>query len=182
MRRTLATGVVLMMCVLGSCGDKDDSTSGDVADKDSTSAAADTTVMDVCGSISADEVGSIVGATFTSKVGPFDACEYSQDDARAVSVAIDAQLLADLGGGYDGFKSGTTATLSDSQTVDLDNVGDQAFISTGTFAGGSNTQLQGAVVVGGQLISVNLTQGSGIEGSVLVDQATKLLTLVASKA
>ena len=38
------------------------------------------------------------------------------------------------------------------------------------------------MVVGGQLISVNLTQGSGIAADVLVDQATQLLTLVASKA
>ncbi len=182
MRRTLATGVVLMVCVLGACGDKDASTSGDAADKDSTSTTTDAKVMDVCGSISADDVGSIVGATFTSEVGPFDACEYSQDDPRAVSVSIDAYPLSDLNGGYDGFKSGTSATLTGSDTVDLDGVGDAAFLTTGTFASGTNTQLQGAVQIGNQVISVNLTQASGLEASVLIDQATKLMNLVVSKA
>ena len=185
MRRGIAVSAVLMVCVLGACGDSGSSGSdGGAGDAKSgtTSKPKDVKVMDVCGTISAGEVGTVLGATVTSKVGPFDACEYSQEDARATSAAIDAQSLADLGGGYEAYKSGTSATLTGGDTVDLDGVGDKAFIVTGSLGGGSNTQLQGAVVIGGQLVSVNLTQASGVEASVLVDQATQLLKLVAAKA
>lgn len=182
MRRSIAALAVIIACTVAACGGGSDDPADTSDDGAKSTAPQDTEVMDVCGTISVEDVGGVIGATVTSAVGPFDACEYDQEDARATSVAIDAQALADLGGGYESYKSGTTAVLTGGETVDLDGVGDQAFITTGSIADSENTQLQGAVVVGDQLVSVNLTQASGIEASVLVDQATQLLELVATKA
>jgi hypothetical protein len=183
MRRLATALAVLTLSAVGACGGSGSSGSdGGAAGAPTSSAPKEAKVMDVCGTISTDDVGAVLGATVTSEVGPFDACEYDQEDPRATSAAIDAQSLAELGGGYESYKSGTSSTLTGGDTVDLDGVGDKAFITTGSLAGGANTQLQGAVVIGGQLVSVNLTQGSGVKAPVLVDQATQLLKLAAGKA
>ncbi|NRQ49303.1 hypothetical protein [Aeromicrobium stalagmiti] len=184
MRRRAAVVSIVLMSLLGACGGSDDpAPSDDAAGSASSTDSGDgeVEVLDVCKEISADEVGQVLGATVTSELGPFDACEYDQEDPRATSVAIDAQSLAELGGGFESYRAGTGSVLTDGETVDVPGVGDEAFITTGRFGDGENTQLQGAVSIGGQLISVNLTQASGIAGDVLVGQATELLKLVVSK-
>lgn len=178
---------VIVLLVLTGCGGGSDSsgsssgsTSSSSSDEDASSGSVD--VLDPCQAVSVDEVGAILDGTFTSEVGPFDACEFDQEDPRATSFSIDAQAESELGGGFEVYKSGSKAAFTDAEQIDLSDLGDQAFITTGRFADGENTQLQGAVLVDGQVLTVSLTQASGIAKDVLVDQGTQLLTLIASKA
>lgn len=185
MRRSASAVAIVLLSFLGACGGSDDpapakatNAAGDASD------AADEvgTAFDPCTKISADDVGKIIGATLTSEVGPFDACEYDQDDPRATSVAIDTQLESELGGGFDVYKSGSKSALTDAELTDLPGIGESAFVVTGRFGDGENTQVQGAALADGVVITVNLAQGSGVSADVLVDQATQLLQLAASKA
>lgn len=185
MRRCVLAVAVVLLLVLGACGGgSDPAPTGEKADSGKTTGSDDkkAEAFDPCTEISADEVGKIIGATVTSEVGPFDACQYDQEDVRATSVAIDTQLEAELGGGFDVYKSGTASALTDSQLTDVPGIGDAAFTATGRFGDGENTQLQGAALVNGVVITVNLTQASGASADVLVAQATELLKLAAAKA
>ena len=189
MRRSTVL-VVLVLLVLTACGGGGGSgprgeDAGASAPAGSGSDAADATdasdVLEPCEAVSVDEVGAILDGTFTSELGPFDACEFDQEDPRATSFSLDAQPLSELGGGFDVYRSGSKSAFTDAKQVDVPGVGDEAFITTGTFGDGTNTQLQAATLVGGQVLTVSLTQASDIAEDVLVDQATQLLTLVASK-
>ncbi|WP_456697779.1 hypothetical protein [Aeromicrobium sp. P5_D10] len=188
MRRCVIAVTAAVLWTLGACGGSEDPSpakgavdSGDSGKSgDSSDKVAE--AFDPCTEISADEVGKIIGAIVTSEVGPFDACEYDQEDPRATSVAIDTQPEADLGGGFEVYKSGSVSALTDAQLTDVPGVGDTAFAVTGRFGDGENTQLQGAALVDGVVITVNLTQASGVTADVLVDQATQLLKLAAAKA
>lgn len=188
MRRCIVAIAAAVLLTLGGCGGSSDPApakgTADNGDTASPASADDEAAkaFDPCTEISADEVGKIIGATVTSAVAPFDACEYDQEDARATSVAIDTQPESDLGGGFDVYKSGSVSALTDSQLTDVPGIGDAAFAVTGRFGDGENTQLQGAALVNGVVITVNLTQGSGVSADVLVDQATELLKLAATKA
>jgi len=190
-RRPITAAAVLLLALLGACGGSDDPSPAGDGEPAATSAPADaddaadgepSELLDTCEAVSVEEVGAILGGTFTSELGPFDACEFDQEDPRATSFSVDAQPLSELGGGFDVYRSGSEAAFSGAQQVDVPGVGDEAFITTGTIGGGTNVQLQAATLVDGQVLTVSLTQASGIAEDVLVDQATQLLTLVASKA
>ena len=191
MRRSiLAAATIALLPFLGACGGGDDdaSSGGTSASASEGSEGADASdasdadeVVDTCALVSVEEVGEIVGGTFTSELGPFDACEFDQEDPRATSFSLDAQPLSELGGGFDVYRSGSKSAFTDAKQVDVPGVGDEAFITTGTFGDGTNTQLQAATLVGGQVLTVSLTQASDIAEDVLVDQATQLLTLIAAK-
>lgn len=191
-----ATVATVVLLTLGACGGGDDggassddtsASSPDAADGTDESGSDDSSdatdeVIDTCAVISVEEVGAILGGTFTSELGPFDACEFDQEDPRATSFALDAQPLSELGGGFDVYRSGSKSAFTDGKQVDVPGVGDEAFITTGTLGGGTNIQLQAATLVDNQVLTVSLTQASDITEDVLVDQATQLLTLIASKA
>lgn len=197
MRRSiLAAATIALLPFLGACGGGDDDASSggtsasasegsesadasDASDADEDSDADE--VVDTCALVSVEEVGEIVGGTFTSELGPFDACEFDQEDPRATSFSLDAQPLSELGGGFDVYRSGSKSAFTDAKQVDVPGVGDEAFVTTGRFGDGTNTQLQAATLVGGQVLTVSLSQASGIAEDVLVDQATQLLTLIAAK-
>lgn len=193
MRRITATAAIILLTTLGACGGGDDdapsassetsssaegsSDSGDSGD----SGAEDVAVLDTCGAVSVEEVGAILGGTFTSELGPFDACEFDQEDPRATSFSLDSQLESELGGGFESYKAGAAIALTNSKTIDVPGVGDDAYITTGTFGDGTNIQLQAAMLIDGQVLTVSLTQASDITEDVLVGQAKELLDLVASK-
>lgn len=188
MRRVpvLIATILLTGASASACGGSDDpAPSGDSPSTGASSSeeSDDTSseLLDACGAVSADEVGAILDGTFTSEVGPFDACEFDQEDPRATSLSVDAQLLSELGGGFEVYQSGSKLAFTDGKQVDVPGVGDAAFITTGTFGEGTNIQLQAATLIDGQVITVSLTQASDIAEDVLVGQANELLTLVASK-
>lgn len=188
MRRFTTAVAVIVLTTLGACAGGGDEPAGSGGADPATSATSDATsdeqpteALDTCGAISAEEVGTILGGTFTSELGPFDACEFDQEDPRATSFSLDAQLLSELGGGFDVYRSGSKQSFTDAQQVDVPGVGEQAFITTGTIGGGSNIQLQAAALVEGQVLTVSLTQASDITEDVLVGQATELLTLIVAK-
>ncbi|KAA1380723.1 hypothetical protein [Aeromicrobium fastidiosum] len=191
-RSVLAAATIALLPLLGACGGGDggpDGTSASASGGSDGADASDTAdtddgadeVLDTCAVISVEEVGTILGGTFTSELGPFDACEFDQEDPRATSFSLDAQPESELGGGFDVYRSGSKSALTDAQQVDVPGIGDKAFITTGTFGDGTNIQLQAATLVDGQVLTVSLTQASDIAQDVLVDQATQLLTLIAAK-
>lgn len=185
MRKTVALVVTLMAVTLGACGGSGDpaasSSNGDVVESAGTD-AKEAVSFDPCAEISADDVGVVIGAAVTSEVGPFDACEYDQEDPRAVSATIDTQPESELGGGFEAYRSGSKAALTDAVVTDLSGIGQSAFAVTGRFGDGENTQLQAAALVDGVVITVNLTQATGLAAAdVLVEQATQLLQVAASK-
>lgn len=188
-RSVLAAATIALLPLFGACGGgDDDASSGGTSASASEGSGADASdasdadeVVDTCALVSVEEVGEIVGGTFTSELGPFDACEFDQEDPRATSFSLDAQPLSELGGGFDVYRSGSKSAFTDAKQVDVPGVGDEAFVTTGRFGDGMNTQLQAATLVGGQVLTVSLSQASGIAEDVLVDQATQLLTLIAAK-
>jgi hypothetical protein len=187
-RRANIVAVLLSVGALGlsACGGSDEpastSAAADAADNGgSEDDGGDAAAFDACKELPAEVVGKIIGATLTSEVGPFDVCEYDQEDVRATSVAIGSQPAADLGGGFDVYKSGSAGALNDSVVKDLPGIGEEAFVVTGKFGDGESIQLQGAALVDGLVITVNLTQASGLGADTLVTQATELLELAATK-
>ena len=181
--RILAAPALLAVLLLSGCGGSDKAaTPGDSSSSSSDSSKpANGKVMKACDAITAEEVGAILGATVTSSVGPSGQCEYEQDDPRAMSAAVDAAVDVEGAGGIEGAKSGTTGALS-GDAEDVSGVGDAAFVVVGKFAGGSNDQAQGVVAIKGQLVTVNITQASGLPAAQVHDAAVALLKLAASKA
>lgn len=186
-RRATVVAVLLSVVALGlsACGGSDDPAPSSAANGATAESGsdddADAATFDACKELPADVVGKIIGATMTSEVGPFDVCEYDQEDVRATSVAIGSQPEADLGGGFDVYKSGSAGALTDAVVKDLPGIGEDAFVVTGRFGDGENIQLQGAALIDGVVVTVNLTQASGLAADALVAQATELLDLAATK-
>ncbi|MCW2752098.1 MAG: hypothetical protein JWR83_3208 [Aeromicrobium sp.] len=178
MRRGIAVSAVLMVCVLGACGGKDNSAaSSDGSTPSATSSKPDATkAMDVCKTISTDDIGAIMGATVTAEEVPGGGCTYNQTDLHAPSIGIFAIIGA--GGGYDATKGGVAVKGT---PEDLSGIGDGAWVAVGTM-GGDNLQGQGVASVGNQLINISLNQSKGLSGDVVKDFMTKLLTLAAGKA
>ena len=178
--RLLVVPAVLGIALLTGCGGSDaPSTTSDSTTAASTSDSAK--AMDPCESISAEEVGAILGGTTTSAKGPSGQCEYSQEDARALAASISAATDVDGAGGIEGAKSGTTAVM-DGDAEDVPGIGDAAFVVVGKVAGGSSDQAQGVVAVKGQLVTVYVSQASGLPAAKVHDTAVALLTLAAAKA
>ncbi len=189
-RRITAAAAIVLLTTLGACGGGDDDAPSDSSTSSSSaedsgdegdSGDDEVAVLDTCEAVSVEEVGAILGGTFTSELGPFDACEFDQEDPRATSFSLDSQAEAELGGGFESYKVGAASALTNSKTVDVPGVGDDAYITTGTFGDGTNIQLQAATLIDGQVLTVSLTQASDIAEDVLVGQAKELLDLVASK-
>lgn len=184
MRRALALVAALVLAfTLTACGDEETPSTPGASEPagGSTDDGGDVEVLKPCDAITADEVGAIIGASVTAELEPFDDCGYDQEDPRALSVMIGAEDLAKLGGGYETYKAGSGMTLDAPEITDLSGVGDQAYVAVGTFAGGENLQLSGAAEVGGQLITVNLTQAQGLDAATLVGYGKALLELAVSK-
>jgi len=159
-----ATALSLLALLSGCGGGSDTAASQSAADETAapTKEAEAHTAPDggLCSVITAAQISTAIGATVTTEVGPFDACEFSQSDLRALSGSLGTTPLTDGAGGYDSYRSGTTSAMTDSTATDLPGIGEAAFVTLGTIGGGSSLQAAGAAQVGDLLVTVNLSQGS----------------------
>ncbi|MEO6606357.1 MAG: DUF3558 family protein [Aeromicrobium sp.] len=185
MRKSLATGAVLLMCALGACssgsGGSDDAPSGDKPDSSKDSAA----VFDPCKEISLDEAKAVLGYDVVMTEGPGSGCTWgNEENPRLASFSVNTTGDADVNGGIEGAKSGTTA-LIDGEPTDITGLADGAFVVFGPLkgGGGESIQAQGAILDGDQLIFVGITQlgGADVTQDEVAAQAEAGMKLVGSK-
>lgn len=182
-------GLAVVAVLTAGCNESGDGgdAAGDVPPPTGTSATAsgtDPAAADLpmfCDLVTADELTAAVGAAVSTSTGPFDACEFDQEDPRALSGSLGATDVQ-AGGGYETYQSGTTAAMDDPARHDLDGIGDAAYVDIGTIAGGENLQVAGGALVGHVVYTLNLAQGVGLSEDELVATSEKLLRLMVEAA
>ncbi|MEG9224942.1 hypothetical protein [Aeromicrobium sp. Sec7.5] len=181
MRRLRVVSALLVpFALLAACGDDDSgetggsdtSTSSDSGDD---GADAPEEAPNICELLPADAASDVAGFAVTAEEGPFDLCEYGQEDPRATSFTLGAQLESELGGGAEVYFDGLAAaiTLEDESSPD---VGEQARIVTGEVSGFSQTA--GAALSDGVLYTVNLSPGEDLDAAGELALAEALLQAV----
>ncbi|MCX6398884.1 MAG: hypothetical protein NTX33_02995 [Propionibacteriales bacterium] len=188
MKRASIAGLLLIGALASGCGGDGDSDSTDSGDTGNNSAtetngddSGDTDAAELpkfCDLLTAEQVTAAVGAAVTLTTGPFDACEFEQEDPRAVSGSLGVVEVDTGNGGFEGYQSGLTATLTDAIEHPVEGLGDGAFVTTGTIGGGESLQTAGGVLVGGAVYTVNMSQASAMTEDALVAIAEKLLQLL----
>lgn len=190
MTRALITALLLLGALVSGCGDDGDNGSndtgssstgdtGDTGDNDTGEAPEAGELPKFCELVTAEQVTEAVGAPVTLETAPFDSCEFDQEDPRAVSGSLGVVEVGTDNGGFESYRSGASAALTDGVDHPVDGLGDEAFVATGTFGGGESLQAGGGVLVGGGLVyTVNLTQSTGMGEDELVAISTKLLELL----
>lgn len=191
MKRAWIAGLLVVGALASGCGD--DGASNDPGDTGNDTSAAESNGADsgdtepaelpkFCDLLTAEQVTAAVGAAVTLTTGPFDACEFKQDDPRAVSGSVGAVEVDTGNGGFEGYQSGISGTLQNVAEHPVEGLGDGAFVTTGTIGGGESLQTAGGVLVGGTVYTVNLSQASGMAEGDLVAIAEKLLKLLVDVA
>ncbi len=184
MRKTLAASAVLLMCVLGACssgsGGSDEAPAGDKPDTSGESAA----VFDSCKAITTAEAEAVLGYPVVAKETGYGCSWGNEEDPRLASLSVTAQGGADVNGGLEAAKAGTTAVL-DGEPEDISGLGDGAFLVLGPLkgGGGESIQAQGSILSGTQLITVGITQlgGAAVTEDAVKAQADAAMKLVGSK-
>jgi uncharacterized protein DUF3558 len=187
MRRGIAVSAVLMVCVLGACGDKDPSSSSAPAGTKTTGSSdsgnKDAAAFDPCTKISDEEIKTILGYDVVKEETPGGGCSWGNEaNPRLASLSVTEGTPAEQGGGIESAKAGTQSVLN-GDPQDLPGLGDAAFLIVGkgkAFAKDS-FQAQGVIEANGQLITVGITQLGGADEAEVQKQATAGMTLVGSK-
>ncbi|WP_229052250.1 hypothetical protein [Aeromicrobium sp. Leaf350] len=184
-RLRLVSAVLVPLALLTACGG-DDSGDSDAGSSDSSSSSdsgdsgdAPSEAPNVCEIFPAEDASSVSGLTLTAEEGPFDICEYGQEDPRSTSFSLGALLESELGGGAEVYFDGLTAglTLEDESAPDI---GEQARIVTGEFSGFSQTA--GAALSDGVLYTVNLSPGDELDAAGELALAEELLRALVDAA
>ena len=192
MKRALITGLLLVGALAVGCGDdgdggsgtdgSDSSGSGDPAaeEEDGSGDAGEPGALPkFCELLTAEQVSEAVGAPVTLEAGPFDACEFSQEDPRAASGSLGVVEVGTDNGGFEGYRSGASASLTNAVEHPVEGAGEEAFVTTGTFGGSESLQAGGgALVDGGRVYTVNVAQANGLSEEELVTISENLLQLV----
>lgn len=184
MRKSLASGAVLLVLALSACssgsGGSDDAPSGDKSDAGKDSAAT----FDPCKAITTAEAEAVLGYPVVVSETPGGGCSWgNEEDPRLASLSVGAGM-EDAGGGIEASKAGTTAVL-DGEAQDVPGLGDGAYLVLGPLkgGGGESIQAQGAILDGNQLIVVGITQlgGAAVTEDAVAAQAEAGMKLVGSK-
>lgn len=195
MSRTWWAGLAVVGMLVAGCGGDDDSDADTAPDDTSSDAPASEPGTDesdapeapdelpvFCDLVTAEQVGEAVGGDVTIKTGPFDACEFSQSDVYEYSGSLGVVEVDTGNGGFEAYRDGGAATLTDAVVHDVTGVGDQAFVTTGSFGGGESLQAAGGVLVGGVVYTVNVSQAADHTEDELVAISEKLLSLMVDAA
>lgn len=188
--RTWIAGLLLVGALASGCGDKDDpgGATGDPAGTTTSGAAEGGTdaasgeLPRFCDLLDADQLSEAVGEAVTLTTGPFDACEFDQEDPRALSGSLGATDLGAGAGGYESYQSGTGGSLSTPTRHDFDGVGDAAYVDIGTLGGGESLQVAGGALVGHVIYTLNLSPGADMTEDELVAVSEALLRLMVEAA
>ena len=140
--------------------------------------AASTAGGGVCGRISASQVGAILGVPVTGTAVPgVTGCKFDQGGKRGTSVTVIDKTTAQAGG-MAGAKDEANSAV-EGTPEDLGGIGSAAFVVTGGMFGGPDVNGAGATQVGSRIVSVYLTQRSGLDAARVRDLEVSLLRLVA---
>jgi len=132
----------------------------------------------VCARISATQVGAILGVPVTGSAVPgVTGCKFDQGGKRGTSVTVIDKTTAEAGG-MAGAKDEANSAV-EGTPEDLGGIGSAAFVVTGGMFGGPDVNGAGAAQVGGRIVSVYLTQRSGLDSAKVRDLEVSLLKLVA---
>jgi len=190
--RSLALLAVLGTLTLSACGDDDDGGSaGDTSSESSNETTSDATddegsdepsgPLDICSKLTADEVSETLAATVTAEDIPGGGCNFSQENPRAASTAINEVTVGDFAGGFEGVRTGVTSVI-EGEVETLDGVGDDAFVVVGPTPGGTAAAGAGAVLLGETVVQITVLQGVDLSDEEVRELTTGMLSLVASKA
>ncbi|KRC64570.1 hypothetical protein ASE12_07185 [Aeromicrobium sp. Root236] len=180
--RTLIAAAT-MLVALTACGSGSDGAKPTAADKPAAAATSSAPKIpeDLCTAFTAEELGTVVGATVTTETQPGGGCGFKQEDPRAVSGSITA-IPDDPGtGGFDGAQSGASGAMDSPQVVSVDGVGSKAFLAFGTVFGGESLQTAGGTTDGKVIALVTIQQAEGLKQPALEELGRKLLVLADDK-
>lgn len=186
MRTLTATVVLATLLVTGACGSDDEpqrstdssTTAGSSQEPDATSVPED-----VCTLVTATELSTALGRTVTTKTGPTGDCEFTEEDPRGLSGNVGVVGSADVNGGYPGYLSGVSGSMTDVVKKEVTGLGDAATVYTGLSPMGSGENLMGGGVVdrGDVLLQVTLVQAQKIPAGELEAMAEAALRVLDSK-
>lgn len=180
--RLIAATTVLL--ALTACGSNDDpatpSATGDKPDSKTTSAAGKIP-EDLCSVFTAEDLGTVVGATVTTETQPGGSCGFTQDDPRAVSGSVSAMADDQGTGGFEAAQSGASGAMDSPDVVTINDIGTKSFLAFGTVFGGESLQVSGGTTDGKVIVLVTIQQAEGLDRSVLEDLGRKLLILADDK-
>jgi len=132
----------------------------------------------VCARISASQVGAILGVPVTGSAVPgVTGCKFDQGGKRGTTVTVIDKTTAQAGG-MAGAKDEANSAV-EGTPEDLTGIGSAAFVVTGGMFGGPDVNGAGAVQVGSRIVSVYLTEHSGLDAAKVRDLEISLLRLVA---
>jgi hypothetical protein len=195
MNKTWWAGLAVVSLLVAGCGGDDDEPDADPGRGDTSSdappadpgtdepAAPEEELPIFCDLLTPEQVGEALGgAEVQLETGPLDACEFSQSDVYEYSGSLGAVVVDTGNGGYEGFKGGIEGTLDDVVVHDIEGLGEQAFVTTGSFGGSEHLQAAGGVLADGVLLTVNISQVSGHSEDEMVAAGEKLLRLMVESA
>lgn len=156
----------------------DDSSPDDTEPADAEPDAEPADAVDVCATLTPEQVGAALGGTVTAEEIPGGGCNFSNtDDPRAPSAAINVSPVNDFAGGFEGTRQGITSVV-DGEVQDLPDVGDGAFFVIGSALGGTSNSGAGAVLLGDQVVQLTLLQSQELPEPEVTQMTIDVLTLV----
>lgn len=135
----------------------------------------------ICSDLGETEVGEVLDGAVSGAAIPGGGCAFTQEDPRAPAANLIEVPFASMAGGMGGAKENAISTVEGDPT-DIADLGDEAFVVTGTSFGGTAIQGAGAVRIGDRLISVNLAQSAGMRRGQVRALVLDLLRLTVSAA
>lgn len=190
-RPLVTVAALAMLATAAGCGGDDEPASGSTAPGATTSAAGGGEtdspsggLTDICTVLTEAEVSSLLGGPVTVEEVPGGGCNFSnEDDPRATSVQVTSSVVDEGAGGFEGSVAGISGVLQGDDGEALAGVGDQAYVKTGTFGGGSElVRGSGLVRVGSTVVQVDLSPEQGTSGAKVRSIVVDTLTLIATKA
>lgn len=176
----LGSALAASLLVVG-CGSGNAPAPATGTGNDDSPAAGPAKVLDICATVTPEEIGAILGGPVTRKDVPGGGCDFSQDDLRAPSATLVASSYDEGTGGFDGAVTGIKGVLEGTDDQAVEGIGTEAFIATGTAMGGENQQASGVVHVGDSLVQVTVVQGKGLPADQVRGLVRDLLALSAGK-
>lgn len=142
--------------------------------------SAPAALVDVCTQVTDAEIAEILDEQVTRDDVPGGGCSFSSDDPRDPTISLNTSAFDESAGGFEGATFGVSAMLQGDGGELLTDVGEEAYVKTGT-TGGDNQQGGGVVHLGAAVVQVTLIQGTGVPAAQVRGLVVDTLRLAASK-
>jgi hypothetical protein len=168
---------------LSACGGDDGgvATSHESESTQSGVSEATSEADDVCAALTPDDLGALLGGVVTVAEIPGGGCNFSQDDPRAPSAAVNQSAVDDFAGGFDALRTGVTGVI-DGEVENLDDMGDDAFLVVGPAVGATVSAGAGGLLLGDAMVQVTVLQSVDLSDDDLRVITHDLLHLIADAA